>query len=153
MVHALEKIHQLIRPTGTLIDIHPSTEPPSIEIRLHDQFIAAGWLHETDECIEYELADQALATVMSSGLFALERSGTFGFLLYADTLADLQKHLAEEWKDAYIDDVTLMRAEELMSSIARNMESPSRQKGIIPSFGGKEVIVRETIRIARFARK
>ena len=145
MVHALEKIHRLIRPAGTLIDIHPSTEPPSIEIRLRDRFIAAGWLHETDDCIEYELADQALATVMANGLFALERSGTFGFLVYADTLADLQKYLAEEWKDAYIDDVTLMRAEELMSSIGHVMKSPS--------LGGKEVIVRETIRIARFARK
>lgn len=82
---------------------------------------------------------------MASGLFALERSGTFGFLVYADTLADLQKYLAEEWKDAYIDDVTLMRAEELMSSIGRDMKSPS--------LGGKEVIVREAIRIARFARK
>jgi hypothetical protein len=137
MVHALEKIHRLIKPTGQLIAIHPSTELPSIEIRLRDRFIAAGWLHETDDGIEYELADQALAAVMTSGLFALERSSTFGFLLYADTLADLQKYLAEEWKDAYIDDVTLMRAGELMSSIERD----------------REVIVSETIRIARFARK
>ncbi len=136
MVHALESIHRLIRPGGQLIDIHPSTELASIEIRLRDQISPAGWLHETDDYIEYEMADQALAAVVTGGLFQLERSGSFSFAWYADTLEELRNYLAEEWKDAIIDDVTFMRAEELMRSIERD----------------KEVILRERITIARYRR-
>lgn len=137
MVHALEQLHQLIRPNGQLIDIHPSSEPASIEIRLHDRILPAGWLHETDDYIEYELADQALASVVNSGLFTLERHGLFSFVWYADTLEELRAYLAEEWKDAIIDDVTFMRAAEWMSGIERD----------------KEVILRETVNIARFRRQ
>ena len=133
MVRALEKVHRLIKPGGILIDIHPSTHIASIEIRLRDRFVSAGWVHETDDYIEYEWADQAVAAAVDRGLFVLERSSTFSFVWYADTLADLQKYLTEEWKDAFIDAVTFMRAEELMS-------------GIEPD---KEVLVRETIQIAR----
>ncbi len=137
MVHALEKIYRLIRPNGQLIDIHPSPEPASIEIRLRDRIFPAGWLHETDDYIEYELADHALASVVDSGLFALEQHGSFSFVWYAGTLEELRTYLAEEWKDAIIDDVTFVRAEELMSNIERD----------------KEVILRETVNIARFRRQ
>lgn len=135
MVHALEKIHQLLKPGGTLIDIHPSSEPASIDIRLRDKVTPAGWLHETDDYVEYEWADDALANAVKGGLFELERDGVFTFIWYADTLTDLRAYLAEEWQDAIIDDITFMRAEELLSTFDRD----------------KEVILRESIRIARYA--
>ena len=137
MVHALEQIHQLIKPDGQLIDIHHSTELAAIEIRLRDRIFSAGWLHETDDYVEYELADQALSAVVTSDLFQLEQNGIFSFVWYADTLEELRAYLAEEWKDAIIDDVTFTRAKDLLSSIERD----------------KEVILRETINIARFRRR
>jgi hypothetical protein len=136
MVHALERVHRLLKPAGELIDIHPATEPAAIEIRLGRRVFPAGWLQETDDYVEYELADQALAAVVNSRLFSLERSGAFDFVWHADNLADLRAYLAEEWQDAMIDDVTLMRAEELLQSIELD----------------KEVIVREKIQLARFRR-
>ena len=49
---------------------------------------------------------------------------------------DLRAYLAEEWKDAIIDDVTAMRVEELL-------------KLPVPD---KEILVSEAIRIARYRR-
>ena len=46
MVHALEKIQQLLKPDGLLIDIHPTTEPAALAVRLREQIIPAGWVDE-----------------------------------------------------------------------------------------------------------
>jgi hypothetical protein len=134
MVHALELIHRLLKPDGQLIDIHPSTEAATLEVRVRDRHLPAGWLQEEDDYIEYELADAALDQVVETGLFALERSGEFRFIWHADTLDELRAYLAEEWQDAIVDDLTFMRAEELLATFERD----------------KEVILHETIRIARF---
>ena len=134
MVHALEKVHRLIKPDGKLIDIHPTPEPASIEVRLGERIIPAGWLRETDDYVEYELADTALANVVKRRLFILEREGAFTFVSHAHTLAELREYLADEWQDAIIDDLTAMRAEELLGTFERD----------------KEVILRESIRIAQY---
>ena len=134
MVHALEKIQRLLKPGGFLIDIHPTTEPASIAVRLNQRIMPAGWISESDDYVEYGWADDALARVLESGLFALEQRGTFEFVWHADSLADLRAYLKEEWRDAVIDDVTAMRIEDLL-------RSPER---------AKEVTVIEKIGIARY---
>jgi len=133
MVHALEKIQRLLKPDGILIDIHPPPEPSSIEVRIRGEAIPAGWLHESDDYAEYEDADDALARVVRSGLFVVERGGAFDLVTHADTLAELRAYVAEEWEEARIDDITAMRAEDLLSTPERD----------------KEVILRESVRIAR----
>jgi hypothetical protein len=133
MVHALEKIHDLLSPTGVLVDIHPSAEPPSILVRVAGAIHEAGWLRETDEYIEYEQADQALAQVIERGLFRLERRGVFRFTTHAPSLEDLRRHLEEEWQDAFIEDSTARWVEELLGSRERD----------------KEILLRESVQIAR----
>jgi len=133
MVHALEKIRRLLKPDGILIDIHPPPEPSSIEVRIDRQTIPAGWLQESDDYTEYEDADDALARVVRSGLFAVEREGAFVLITHADTVAELREYVAEEWEEARVDDITAMRAEDLLSTPERD----------------KEVILRESVRIAR----
>ena len=135
MVHALEEIHSLLKPDGVLIDIHPTGEPASIEIRIRDRFMPAGWLQETDDYVEYEWANEALNQIVHSGLFAVERQSVFTFNTYAASIAELREHLAEAWKDAILDEITAARAEELLSTIERD----------------KEVIVRESVYIARLS--
>jgi hypothetical protein len=134
MVHALEKIRQLLQPDGLLLDVHPTNEMAAIAVRLREQLIPAGWLNESDDYVEYEWADEALQHVVSSGQFALERVGTFEFVWHADSLQDLRTYLAEEWQDAIIDDVTAMRIEELLKLPVHD----------------KEILVSEAIRIARY---
>lgn len=133
MVHALEKLHRLLKPDGLLIDIHPTAEPASIEARISARTTLAGWLQETDDYAEYEHADEALAQAVRKRWFDVERQGTFEFVTYANDVAELRAFLAEEWEDARIDDMTVTRVDELMSTPERD----------------KEVTLRESVRIAR----
>jgi hypothetical protein len=122
MVHALEKISQLLKPAGVLLDIHPTNEPAAMAVRLHEQLIPAGWLTESDDYVEYEWADEALQRMVVDRHFALERVGTFEFVWHADTLPELRAYLAEEWKDAIIDELTAGRIEELLKLPVRDKE-------------------------------
>ncbi len=136
MVHALETIYLLLKPDGILLDIHPTNEPAALAVRLREQIIPAGWINESNDYVEYEWADEALQRVVDGGQFKLERTDTFDFIWHADSIADLRAYLAEEWKDASIDDVTAMRAEELLKLPVHD----------------KEILVNEAIRIARYRR-
>ena len=134
MVHALEKIQQLVKPGGILLDIHPTNEPAAMAVRLREQIIPAGWVDESDDYVEYEWADEAMQAAVDRGLFVQERRGTFEFVWHADSMSDLRAYLAEEWKDAIIDDMTAMRIEELLKLPVHD----------------KEILVSEAIGIARY---
>lgn len=133
MVHALEHIRQLLRIEGTLIDIHPSGEPPTIEVRIGLQTTVVGQMRETDDFVEYAQADDALAQAIQRGLYAVEREGVFQFATCANSVAELRGYLAKEWKDAILDESVAARADELLRA---------------PASGG-ELIVREQVCIAR----
>jgi hypothetical protein len=134
MVHALEKIQQLLKPDGILLDIHPTNEMAALAVRLREQLIPAGWVNESDDYVEYEWADEALQQMIDLEHFKLERAGTFEFVWHADSMTALRAYLAEEWQDAIIDDVTAMRSEELLRLPVHD----------------KEILVSEAIRIARY---
>ncbi len=136
MVHALEIIQQLLKPGGLLLDIHPTNEPAAIAVRLHEQLIPAGWLRENNDYVEYEWADEALQHAVNAARFELQRAGTFEFVWHADSLNDLRAYLAEEWKDAIVDDVMAMRIADLLQLPVRD----------------KEILVSEAIRIACYRR-
>jgi len=122
MVHALEIIHQLLRPHGKLIDIHPVGEPSPIEVRMGGQTTLAGWLTETDDFVEYKQADDALAQAIQRGWFLAEREATFPFVTHADSMSELREYLAKEWKDAILDDQTARKVEELLAGPERDKE-------------------------------
>lgn len=136
MVHALHLIHRLLKADGLLIDLHPTIDPASIGVRQGDRSTLVGWVHETDDYEEYQWADEALAAVVKTGLFTLEKCGTFDFTWHADGLPDLRAYLADEWQDAFIDEVTALRIEETLQTSGHD----------------KEILVHEAINIARFRR-
>jgi len=133
MVHALAQIHFLLKPDGILIDIHPTPEPPPIDVRLGADIHRVGWVREVDDYCEYVAADEALATAVSRHLYTWQKQGTFAFTTYADTILDLRRHLAQTWTDAIIDDDIIRRTLDLM-------QTPSDDQ---------EVILREVVKIAR----
>ena len=102
MVHALEILHHLLKPGGLLIDIHPSSEPPSIYIRHPGGDIPVGRLQESDDFIEYIQANQAMEQAVLRQWFRLEEQGEFTFTIHAGDLEELISFLAAEWKDAII---------------------------------------------------
>lgn len=113
MVHALEQIHALLEAGGYLIDIHPRGELVKF-IRLQEgqaQFI--GHMQETDDYIEYRQADEALETVVSKGLFQVEKKREFIFNTYADSFDNLRIFLDENWSDAVVPEDVIAAARRL----------------------------------------
>jgi hypothetical protein len=134
MVHALEIIRDLLKADGHLIDIHPSGTPPPIEVHVGGEIQLAGFLEETNDFVEYFQADDALADVTGRGLFELEREGLFTFMLHAPTIMALADHLEAEWSDAVLLEDTIERAAALMGEPGKD----------------KEIVLRESVKIARF---
>lgn len=119
MVHALELIHRLLTPGGILIDIHPTGIPPRIEINTPQYGSKlAGNLNETDDFIEYHQADEAVAMIIESGLFALEKQTSFEYDIFADEVGELVEYLAENWKDSLIEPQVLEQIRLLIENAA-----------------------------------
>ena len=88
MVHALEEIHRLLKPAGTLIDIHPMAESSPIEIHQGGKIDVAGQLSVRQWCIDFQQADNALSEIAQRGLFAVERDAVFDSLTHYASAAE-----------------------------------------------------------------
>ena len=70
MVHALEEIHRLLKPTGMLIEIHPAIAPPP-----YVQVASTGNVSFSEEDPGYDYdddlrhAETAVATAVDRGMF------------------------------------------------------------------------------------
>src|SRR5512142_3164812 len=89
MVHALEEIHRLLKRNGGLVDIHPVSEPSSIEIDQAGKTDLVGRLSVRQWCIDFEQADIALAEIVRRGMFILERSALFDLPTHYTSAAEL----------------------------------------------------------------
>ena len=136
MVHALEQLHEMLESNGRLLDLHPIPEPPTIHVRLGEETHLAGWLQEADDYVEYQQAEDAIATAVARQLYTIEKQSTFTFKTYAPDIYALRDHLAENWQDAIISEQVIRRADELMGSIEPD----------------QEVILREVVRISLLRR-
>ena len=95
MVHALEEIHRLLKPNGVLVDIHPVSEPSSIEIHQAGKVDLVGQLSVRQWCFEFEQADLALAEITQRGMFIMERKALFDLPTYYESTAELGADLKE----------------------------------------------------------
>lgn len=133
MVHALEEIHRLLKPNGALIDIHPVSEPSSIEIHQAEKIDLVGLLSVRQWCFEFEQADIALAKITQRGMFIMERNALFDLPTHYASAAELGTELKESVeifaRDAqaaiepipHIEELT-ERAEELMRAAGSDAE-------------------------------
>jgi SAM-dependent methyltransferase len=93
MVDALEEIRRLLKPAGTLIEIHPAVDaPPLVEVMSN----GAQSFSEDDPVFDYEedlrQAESAVATVIERGLFVLEERRRFELRTYAASVKELRDH-------------------------------------------------------------
>ena len=133
MVHALELAHSWLAENGRLLDLHPNGEPAPVDVQLGSDSHCAGWVTEETDYISYHQANQAIDQVVQQRLFTIEREETIHIPTYGDSLAAIQDHLTESWTDAYLDNLLVMRANDLLQST------------ITP----KQVIVTEIVRVLR----
>ncbi len=92
MVHALDEVHRLTRPAGTLIEVHPAVEFPFVEVRSNEELLFS----EHDPGYDYEDdlrdAEAAIATVVGRGVFVLEKSRRFELRTYATSVEELRHY-------------------------------------------------------------
>ncbi len=132
MVHALEKVHRLLKPGGLLVDIHPVADTASIEVHVDGHVTQAGLVKESADITDYKRADEALTWVVERGLFTLAKAETFVCMSYADTVPELRT-LIPNWASTKQGKVTLRRAKKLLSAPGK----------------AKAAVLRETVSIAR----
>ena len=89
MVHALEEIHRVLRPDGTLIDIHPFAEPPLVKVIQNNRILFAEPKREGDH-EGIQSADRAVAEVLERKLFVAERHHEFDFFSYGPSVSELR---------------------------------------------------------------
>lgn len=92
MVHALAEIHRLLRPAGTLIEIHP-VRGAWVEVRSDTAtpFIGSDPGFDPDEVVATE---NSVRTVIERGLFVHDADREFDLLVYASSVRELREYLA-----------------------------------------------------------
>lgn len=136
MVHALRTVHDLLAPGGFVLDVRPQTIDPDLGVAADGRVAWLGVLTETDDGVEYRLAEAAVAFAVASGRFEREAATSFLLHRYADSLAELRGYLARHWKDAVIADTTAGAIERA----AATASGPSR------------IVIREHAQLARLRR-
>jgi hypothetical protein len=95
MVHALEEIRRLLKPTGYLIDIHPIRKAARIQVYQGGTLLFT----ESDPGYDYKdktrHADDALEEVVRRGLFRIEGGSEFELVTYASSLAEMDDYWAK----------------------------------------------------------
>jgi SAM-dependent methyltransferase len=128
MVHALEEIHRLLKPAGTLIEIHPAVDaPPFVEVRSNEELLFS----EDDPVFDYEedlrCADAAVERVLDRGVFHLEDRRRFELRTHASSVKEMRDHWA--FVGAYDPDepeqALLRRRDEMYARAAAALDTAS----------------------------
>ena len=114
MVHALEEIQRLLKPDGILIYIHPFPEGTFIKVFQGGKLL----FDEPKRLSDHEdvlAADEAVAQVVESGLYVIERSSKFDYLTYGSSVDELRAYWEryEAYNENSKDEEHLAREEKL----------------------------------------
>jgi len=112
MVDALRRAHRMVNPAGSVVDLHPSAAPASVEVA----GCRTGHVDADDAPLRHAAAGVALAAVIEEVLFAVDRTIVFSFYTYGDTIEELRDHVVENWRNARIGDETVERTREVLRS-------------------------------------
>lgn len=147
MVHALEEIHRLLKPSGALIDIHPTSESSPVEIHQKGMIDPVGQLSVPQWCVDYQQADKAITEVVHRGLFAVELDSVFDSLTHYASAAEMRTSLIGS-VDKFARD-----ARSVGGSVAHVKALASRAEELMSVVSsGAEVIVRERTHMSRLSK-
>jgi hypothetical protein len=106
MVHALNEIHRVLIPNGTLIDLRPMLDRWPIEVISIKEVLEVGQVTDLLEPLsDDQAANQALEDAEMRGWLLREREDLFPFYYYWDTPKEMQEYIDENWNDVIgIDD-------------------------------------------------
>lgn len=141
MVHALEEIHRLLRPDGTLVDIRPYAEPSIVEVIADNQALFAEPKREKDHEGVLD-SDRAMDEILERKLFTVARARDFEFYSYGSSAAEIR-----EFWDRYNEYEPEPKEEHLLAfedKVYARAEEIRKESG-----EDAEVAVHERVRIAR----
>ena len=110
MVDALRRAGELITTSGCVIDLHPTAAPALVLVGE----AVAGEIDTGNAKVRHQNATDAVAAAVRVGLFAVADTTEFYFSVYADTLAEAQQHIHDDWREGNIGNITYARAEALL---------------------------------------
>ena len=105
MVDALRSAHRIVHPDGCVIDLHPTSDRPTVEVGGR----VVGHIASDDGPIRHAGAAIAIASAVDEGLFSVERRERFCFHTYGESHTELADHIRTTWKSGAIDAHTLRR--------------------------------------------
>jgi len=112
MVDALRSAHRIVRPNGCVIDLHPTSDRPTVEVGGR----VVGHVGSADAPIRHAGAAIANANAVDGGLFSVERRERFCFHTYGESDTELADHIRTTWKSGSIDAQTLRRTRTALRS-------------------------------------
>jgi hypothetical protein len=95
-VHALNRIHECLKPDGVLLDVHPQPLNSQIEIWQDGRIHHLGEVDQHEDHLEIEAARAYLRSFEQGGLFVTEQQGFFELLEHHPTV--------ESWQDSWAED-------------------------------------------------
>src|SRR5436305_14039560 len=105
MVDALHRARRIVAPAGCVVDLHPTSDRPTVEVGGR----VIGYVASDEAPIRHAAAAIALANAVDEGLFSVARRERFCFHTYADSPGELAAHIRSNWKSGSIDAETLRR--------------------------------------------
>lgn len=129
MAAAVAEAHRVLRPGGHLLDLHPSDEPTALEV-WHARYqadanfvereenlealqrVPVGYLDHDQTLRDFTATTDALAEALDAEPrgFALQRTTTFDYRYFFDSLDELTDYLEENHEHATAGDALLERA-------------------------------------------
>ena len=142
MVHALEEVHRLLRPSSALIEIHPSVEePPLVEVWADGRRAFSEDDPGFDYVDDLRHAEAAVTTALDRGVFVLEGRRRFELRTYAASVQQLRDYWAVY--DAY-------DPEEKEETLARRQdEMYARAGAVLDRSPGAEIVFVEPATMSR----
>jgi hypothetical protein len=110
MVDALRRAHRMVTPEGCIVDLHPTARCACVEVGAR----CTGRVDAGDAPRRHTAATAALALVVEEGLLAVESAMEFAFYTYGDSLDELATYITENWRDARIDQETLIQTRQVL---------------------------------------
>ena len=104
MVHALEIIHGMLTPGGTLLDLRPTGIPAGFRGYKAGQVEPLGYIDEVDGFIEYRRAAWAMEQAVDRAWFRRRSSVLHDFVMHFDSLAELEADPDLGWSDTILTD-------------------------------------------------
>ena len=117
MVDALRRAHRFVTADGSVVDLHPTDGPASVDVGA----ATVGSVDAGDAPARHAHASAALQSAVDEALFVVETVIDFDFHTYGDTVEELRDYIVENWRDARMDDGTVARARAALVGAARRV--------------------------------